>query len=246
MGFLKNAWVICPQPRPQASLRLFCFTYAGGGTTFFRSWGQLFPDSVEICPIRLPGRESRLRETPCTSISQIVSLLMDEMRPFLDKPFAFYGHSMGGIVAYEMARALQSRRLPQPKHLLVSGCRAPHVPDPDPPIYHLSDDEFIPAIGRLNGTPAAVLENKELLALMIPILRADFEAIERYEYQDGPSLSCSITAVSGDADPKAGRDDMLAWGQHTTGKFSHHERAGDHFFIHQDQFPQFLGRLVVS
>lgn len=243
----RNAWIVCGQPKPQATLRLFCFTYAGGGTTFFNSWNTFFPDWVEICPIRLPGRESRLRETPLTNIKHIVSNLIEPLQPNLGKPFAFYGHSMGGIVAFETIRALRNQRLPIPSALFVSGCRAPHRPDPDAPIHNLPDDEFIPAISRLNGTPTAVLENKELLALMIPILRADFQAIEEYRYlADNMPLNCPITAICGQADPKANAVDMSKWKMHTAGNFSQHIFPGDHFFIHQTQFPPFLSKLIAQ
>ena len=147
-------------------------------------------------------------------------------------------------MAFETARALRDRFGIQPKGLFVSGCRAPHIPDLDAPIHQLPEHLFIPAIGRLNGTPAAVLENKELLALMLPILRADFQAIEQYVYRDGVSLSCAITAISGTDDPKASSADMLGWEVRTTGGLEHHEVEGDHFFVHQEQFPLMLRKLV--
>ena len=244
MQSVRNSWVTCARPNPQASLRLFCFTYAGGGTSFFNSWVASLPLTVEVCPIRPPGRESRLRERPYTRIAEMVPPLVEAMTSFLDKPFAFYAHSMGAIVAFETARQLRRLGLAQPKALLVSGCRAPQIPDPDPPIHHLPEAEFVAAMSRLNGTPTAVLENKELLALLMPLLRGDFEAIETYVYEPEAALECGITAIGGDNDPKGNEAEITAWQAQTTGPFAQHTLPGDHFFIQDEQFLALLAQQV--
>lgn len=240
----RAAWVTFPRPNPTASLRLFCFSYAGGGTAFFSAWVPLLPAALELCPIRLPGRESRLSEKPYTRVSAMVPPLVENLRPYLDRPFAFFGHSLGGFVSFETARALRQAGLPQPQRLFISGVRAPHLPDPEVSMYTLSDQEFINRMRQLNGTPEEVLQHTELLALMMPVLRADFEASDTYTYVPEPPLTCSITAFGGNADPRASRAQLEAWREHTTNDFNVEMIPGDHFFLHsaRDTLLQALAR----
>lgn len=242
-----NAWITTPRPNPQATHRLFCFSYAGGGTSFFSRWVDSLPHHLELCPIRLPGRESRLAETPYTSVSAIIPPLAQALRPFLtEKSFSFFGHSLGGFIAFELARHLRQHNAPQPQKLLISGTRAPHLLDDEDPIYHLPHDDFIAALRRLNGTPEAVLQNQELLALVLPCLRADFKASETYAYIPAPPLAMPIVTFGGTADPKATPTQLQAWAQHTTATTQHHLLHGDHFFIHsqKDALLQHLSKLV--
>ena len=158
-----NRWVSCFKPNPQAKLRLFCFHYAGGGASVFRTWSDSLPESVEVCAIELPGRGMRLRESPFTQLEPLVQHLASTLLPYLDKPFAFFGHSMGGLVSFELTRLLRTEYGVSPVHLFVSGHRAPQVPDPDPPIHTLPESEFLQELRRFNGTPEAVLKNAELM-----------------------------------------------------------------------------------
>lgn len=243
-----NQWVTNPKPNPDAQLRLFCFSYAGGGTTLFHSWRDALPATVELRPIRLPGRESRLSEKPFTRFADLIEPLTQGILPLLDKPFAFYGHSMGSLVAFEVARRLRRLGLAGergPRHLLVSGCRAPHLPDPEPAVGHLSDAEFISNLRRLNGTPQAVFDNPEILELLLPCIRADFQAVESYRFQEDAPLAIAITAFAGSEDGKADEPLMEPWSQHTTGNFALHMLPGDHFFIHNQQ-AQFLHKLSAA
>lgn len=234
-GYNRQAWVIFPRPNPQAAVRLFCFTYAGGGTAFYSTWPAALPAEVEVCPIRLPGRESRLSEKPYTRVEAIVPPLMEALQPFLDKPFVFFGHSMGGFVAFETAVALRAAALPQPQQLFISGTRAAHLPDPDEPIYHLPREVFISELRRLNGTPEAVLENKDLLDLLLPVIRADFEASDLYKISNLEPLGIPITAFGGTDDPKATPGQLAAWRERTTAAFKLHILPGDHFFLHSQK-----------
>jgi len=228
-----NTWIKKPAPRADATVRLFCFPYAGGTTSAFRAWSDLLPSTIEVCAIQLPGREDRLREEPFVCMDGLVNTLLDVLQPHLDMPFAFYGHSMGTLIAFELARALRRNSGPQPEHLLVSGRCAPQIPDPDPKLHQLAEEPFIEGLRRYNGTPEAVLGNKELMDLLLPLLRADFTLSETYEYRDEPPLDCPVSVYAGSEeldfyDPKA-------WGDQTASGFDTGVFEGDHFFIHSQR-----------
>lgn len=227
------SWLTCPQPNPQAALRLFCFPYAGGGTLSYRPWAELLPQ-VEVCPILLPGRERRLAEPAFTQLPALIAALHSAILPYLDKPFVCFGHSMGGLLAFELIRQLQPQAQ-TPLHLFVSGCRAPHLPDPEPLTHTLPDDEFLAELRRFNGTPAEVLANRDLMALLLPTIRADFTVFKTYRYSPQPPLSCPITAFGGWQDPMVTHDHLQAWQSQTKATFSLHMLPGDHFFIHSHQ-----------
>lgn len=230
-----NSSVTCPYPNPQASLRLFCFPYAGGSSLIFRPWFNSLPKTVEICPIELPGRGIQMKLTPLSRLEPLLQALASALLPYLDKPFAFFGHSMGALVSFELARLLRREYDISPIHLFISGHRAPQIPDPDPPIHHLPEPEFIEELRRLNGTPKAVLENAELMQLLIPILRADFAVLETYVYRPEPTLNIPITAFGGLEDSEVSSDELQAWQEQTNGVFSRQMFSGDHFFVHSAQ-----------
>ena len=227
-----NSWIACPKPNPQASLRLFCFAYAGGGALTFRTWSDSLPMSVEVCAVELPGRGTRLRESPFTRMEPLVQAIAIALLPQLDKPFAFFGHSMGALVSFELACLLRKKYGINPVHLFVSGRRAPQIPNPNPPTYALPKPAFVAQLRRLNGTPEAVLENAELLQLLLPTVRADFEALETYIHQAEPPLDCPITAFGGLADSETNIDELEAWANQTTTAFSLQMLPGDHFFLY--------------
>jgi medium-chain acyl-[acyl-carrier-protein] hydrolase len=237
--------VLSPNPRSRA--RLFCFPYAGGSAVIFRDWARALPPDVEVCAAMLPGRGSRMLEPSQTRLSAVVAHLTDAITPYLDKPFAFFGHSMGALTAFDLARGLRREVGVEPKHLFVSGCRAPHLPDPDPPPYNLPDPEFIEFLRNLNGTPEEVLEKQELMDLMMPLLRADFEAVSTYAYAAGQPLSCPLTAYGGLRDCTVSQEELAAWSEHTTAGFALRMFDGDHFFIHQaaTQLLSTLGRELI-
>ena len=230
-----NAWVTCPKPNPQAILRLFCFPYAGSGSGIFRSWLNCLPINVEICPIELPGRGMRLMEPPFTRISPLVEAIALSLLPYLNQPFACFGHSMGALISFELTRLLRDRYDRSPVHLFISGRRAPQIPDLDPPIHALPDPDFIDKLRHLNGTPAAVLENDELMQLLLPTLRADFAVLETYAYVPEPPLECPITTFGGLQDAEVSYKQLEAWRDQTLATFSLQMLPGNHFFIHSAQ-----------
>ena len=242
----ESHWINTLPSRADTFCRLFCLPFAGGGTVAFYPWRELLPEDVELVRIQLPGRETRLRETPYTRMEAMVSDLAEEMAPLLDRPIALFGHSMGALIAFELARELRRNYNTVPLHLFVSGRRAPHLPDRDSYIYSLPDEDFIRHLRQFQGMPEMVLENEELMALFLPILRADFELLSHYEYLEEPALECPITAFGGLSDPKISREDILAWRRHTAVRYESFFMEGGHFFLNQakDQLVGFLNRAM--
>jgi len=228
-----SPWLFCAQPNPRANMRLFCFHYAGGNAMVFRNWHKRLPASVEVCAVQLPGRGRRLNENPFASVTSVVRPVSDALVPYCDKPFAFFGHSMGALLSFEITRQFrrESRRLPE--HLFLSGRRAPHIPNEEPPTYDLPTEEFLQSLRKLNGTPPEVLEQPELIQLMLPLLRADFELCETYEYVPEPPLDCAFSIYGGLQDPGVTRKELKPWREQTTSSFSLRFVPGDHFFLNE-------------
>jgi surfactin synthase thioesterase subunit len=230
-----NPWISQLRPNPRASLRLFCFPYAGGGTAPYRPWGDVLPRNVEVCPIQLPGREMRIKQAAFSDVFALVEALVPNIVPFLDRPFALFGHSMGALVAFELARTLTRDHHPLPERLFVSARVAPSVQLKSAPINKLPDDELIREIVQLNGTDKDVVGQTELMKLVLPTLRADLALHEEYRYSDGVLLECPIVAFGGLQDFKVSAEDLDAWRNHTGGPFTKRMLAGDHFFISAPQ-----------
>jgi medium-chain acyl-[acyl-carrier-protein] hydrolase len=224
-------WLAYYRPNVQAQLRLFCFPYAGGGAAIYRSWATELPTRVEVCPIQLPARETRIRENAFTNLNTLIPVLAQAITPYLNLPFAFFGHSMGALIAFELARFLRETQNLQPIALLVSGRPAPHLPIAEPSSYQLSDPEFMLHLRQLNGTPEEVLRNKELMQLLLPSIKADFELCETYNYRPGTPFTCPISVFGGSADSSVTPPQLEAWQSHTTEKITLRILPGDHFFI---------------
>lgn len=229
-----DAWIKRFHSRPEAQLRLFCFPYAGGGASVFRLWPEGLPEGVEVCAVQLPGRESRWREEAFRRLDPLADATTEALADRLGGSFAFFGHSMGAILAFEVARRLRRRGVPGPRHLFVSGRPAPRVEDDDPPIRDLPRDEFIDAVRAYSGTPEEVLQNEELMELMEPLLRADFSVSETYEYRPDPEpLAFPLTVFGGLQDDEVPPEDLEAWRLETRGEFRKHLLEGGHFFLHE-------------
>ncbi len=223
------------QADSRARFRLFCFPYAGGSSGIYRSWTKLIHPDIQVVPALLPGREFRLREPSFTNLDSMVEAFTREIFPYLDRPFAFFGHSMGAMLSFELARRLRSERGIETEHLFLAARRAPQIPERDPQIDNLPEPEFIAEIERLNGTPREVLEHRELMELLIPMLRADFAVCHNYDFVPGDPLKCSITVFGGTTDDTGPEEKLEGWCAHTTGRCRIHMLEGDHFFINQQQ-----------
>lgn len=224
------------QPNPRAAFRLFCFPYAGGGSSIYRGWSTQL-HGVDVVPALLPGREARVREPALTRSEQLVENLAREIFQYLDRPFGFFGHSMGAILSFELARRLRSERGVEPDYLFISGRRAPQLPEKDPYIHDLPEPQFIAEIEKMNGTPREVLEHAELMQMLIPLLRADFAVCHTYSYVPGAPLRCPITVIGGTQDDTTTPAKLEAWREQTTARCRLHMLDGGHFFIH-DQLAQ--------
>lgn len=224
-------WLIPYGSPRQARVRLFCFPYAGGAAHVFREWPRRLPQDVQLFAVQLPGRGGRLRERPFTGAGELVVAAAQALRPFMTRPFVFFGHSMGALISYELARLLQAEGRPVPSRLFISGCPAPQTAEKRDLTYNLPEREFIEELRRLKGTPPEVLANPELLQLMLPMLRDDFAVTQTYRHQEGPPLWSPFTVFGGLDDEEAKREDLLMWRGLTTGDFTLQMLPGDHFFL---------------
>jgi medium-chain acyl-[acyl-carrier-protein] hydrolase len=228
-------WLARPKPNGSARLRLFCFPYAGGGPSIFNSWVEHLPMEVELCAIQLPGREGRYREPSVVNLSCLMQCLAHVVQPFTDIPFVFFGHSMGGLISFELARQCRRKRQQGPVHLMISACRAPQLPDPHPRISQEPNSAFIDQLRRFGGTTEAVLEDSELMDLLLPVIRADFEMCEGYSYLFEAPLDCPISVFGGAEDPRASWEELSAWQFQTSRSFKLHIFPGQHFYINSSQ-----------
>jgi medium-chain acyl-[acyl-carrier-protein] hydrolase len=226
---LADRWLPFPA-RPGSELHLFCLPHAGAGAATYRSWGQQLPRSITVCPVQPPGREHRFRERPYERLQPMVEDLAEAIIPVLTKPFALFGHSLGAIGAFELARVLRRYGGPQPVHLFLSARIAPDLRDHRPLLHIAPRDQLVAALQRFGGIPSAMV-GSDLLDAMLPLLRADLAANETYQYEEGPPLDMPITVFGGTQDTKARPDELKAWRAHTTGQFRLCLIPGGHFFV---------------
>ena len=238
-----DQWVSCPKPNPEARLRLFFFPYAGAGSTSYSTWTRLFTPEIEIYLVHLPGRDKRIRETPFMEFPPLAETLSQALVRYLDRPFSFFGHSMGGLVSFEVARTLRRRYALMPVHLFISGRWAPHIPDARPKLQQLPEKEFLAAVEvRYGKLPPVVMEDQDLLKLFLSILRADLTLLENYQYTMEAPLECPISVFGGLRDSNVSREELLAWRDQTTSRFDLKMFPGAHFFI-QDSKPR-IGQAI--
>ena len=220
-----------PVPRPGARLRLLLIPHAGGGASTFRGWAEALPPEVEGCPVQLPGRENRMGEKAFDRLPALVEALTGALERWRDLPYAVLGHSNGALIGFELARHARRTGTPGPVHLFASGRRAPHAPSRQRDVHLLPQEELVAELTELGGMPRGVLEHPELMALLVPLLRADMALTETYEHRDEPPLDTPITALTGTEDAKVSLADAEAWERHTRGEFQLHVFPGDHFYL---------------
>ncbi|MCL5958371.1 MAG: thioesterase II family protein [Chloroflexi bacterium] len=226
-----NPWLGYSRPNPAASLRIFCFPYAGAGASVFHSWRDSLPSTAEVCPVQLPGRESRLGESPFTSLTPIVEAVTESIFQLRDKPFVLFGHSLGALLSFEVARRLRRQYGLGPVHMFVSGHAAPQIVDRGKAISSLPEPEFLEELRSLNGTPPEVLDHPELREIFLPILRADFAVCDGYVYEREDPLDCPLSAFGGSLDAHVSREHLESWRAQTRASFTVRIFPGDHFFV---------------
>jgi medium-chain acyl-[acyl-carrier-protein] hydrolase len=230
-----NKWLLFPRPNPAAALRLFCFHYAGGSVQVFHDWPGRLPPTVEIGAIQLPGRGHRLGEPHIRRLLSLSRIIAHELLPYLDKPFVFFGHSMGALLCFETARNLRRENQRQPAHLFVSATEAPHRRSREESLFGLPKSSLVKKLHEFGGAPVEVLQNDELLDLMLPTVRADFEICETYEYHPESPLECPMTIYGGLEDHKVDAERLAAWRDMTVGACEIRMFPGGHFYFSSSQ-----------
>lgn len=227
----KNQWLgytnISSQKKP---IKCFCLPFAGGGASTYYSWTKKKSSIVDFYPIQLPGRESRIIEPTFHRIDELILYLIDAIEEELDQPYVLFGHSMGALISFEWVREVRRRKLAEPLHLFVSGKKAPHMCRKRYS-FPMSDEKMIEVLRDMKGTPEDVLQNQELLELILPMLKADFELVESYVYRQEDALSCPITAISSWDDDHVYEHELQDWNVHTHASFQTKMFPGDHFYL---------------
>ncbi len=240
-----SKWIFRWNHGPHAKKRIFCFPWAGGGALGYRPWADILGNDVETCAIQLPGREHRLREEPITDLSELVTILVEEMDPLFDLPFYFFGHSLGSIIAFELCRALRRSGKAQPNHLFVSAISAPQAPMHQPLLHTMCDSDLLSEVTSFGGTPKAITNDAEMRALILKLMRADFTILEKRNYCQEKPLDIGITAFAFGDDHRAGAKDVSGWRDQTSKNFDMHILPGGHFSLkEQDVRGQLLSEVL--
>lgn len=238
-----SPWMPYLRPSTTAAKVLYCFHHAGGAASAFLRWAQALAEDVELRVIQMPGREARLGENRHESLTELVTDVVNNVDFDADsRPFALFGHSLGARLAFEVARSLRRKgTVHLPLHLMVSGGRAPSVPRREAPTFHLPDSDFIEKLSRYEGISQAVLDNRELLEIVTPILRADVKIVETATFTPEPPLNIPITALGGLGDKEVLESDLDEWENHTTQSFRKAMFTGGHFYLWDpEQEPEVL------
>ncbi len=228
-----------PPGPPRPALRLLCLPHAGGGASEFRDWRLAERLGAEIWAVQLPGRENRLAERPFRRISPLAAKLADELAPLMTGPFVVFGHSMGALLAFELTRSLRRAGRVLPSHMFLSGHRAPHLPPRQEPASQLPDDEFIARLEQMADGARSPMRDPELMRMLAPMVRADFELCERYRYRDEPPLPVPFTCFAANADSEVEPDDVFAWEAHTSRFARTRLYPGGHLFV-RDRLAEIL------
>lgn len=227
---MNSKWISNHYIPAKAKIRLLCFPFGGGGASTYLSWARHLKPEIEIVPVQLPGRETRLDETSIDKISKLISGMLPALIGYLDRPYAMFGHSMGALIAFELSREIRRKNLPGPKLLLLSGKSAAHLKDDYPPIACLPDKKLMKELEKryevkLSGDSMALIQ------MMLPTIRSDIFAVEKYIYKSEPPFDFPIIGFGGKLDRIIKPPDIEAWSIHTTGRFRYYHIDGDHFFV---------------
>jgi surfactin synthase thioesterase subunit len=227
----KNKWLMVVNSGQPVRTRLICFPHVGGDPEHFRDWAEGLADHIELVTLRLPGHGSRLKETPYDQWAPLLHDAFLALQPFLTEPHAFYGHSFGGRVAYEMAKLAQDHYPSLTRHLFISGCRSPDSQQPWPYLHTLPQDDFIPALIRLGVLPNTFLQDQNRLKQLEPVVRSDVKLSEIWSHCADEGLDIPLTGLYGSDDPVATATSMMKWREFTRREFELIEVRGTHDFL---------------
>jgi medium-chain acyl-[acyl-carrier-protein] hydrolase len=238
-----DLWLPLRQPDPQR-LTLFCLPFAGAGANVYLPWLDAFGTSIQPCPVEYPGRARRFAERLPGDLGMLAETALDGLRFGFSGRFAFFGHSMGALLAYEMTRRLAEQSGPLPEALVIACWQAPHLRTHWPKKHTLADDAFVAELRRMGGTPPEVLANAKLLAHVLPITRGDFRLTEEWIPPTAPPLPLPIHVIGGDNDLQIPVESLSAWAKHTTVEATIDLLPGGHFclFDHRER----AARLIVE
>ncbi|MFV2097025.1 thioesterase II family protein [Micromonospora sp. LOL_013] len=236
-------WLRRYQPDDDPAVRLFCFPHAGGAASAYLPFARRLPATLDVAAVQYPGRQDRRDEPFVDSIDALVERLLPILLAAADRPIAFFGHSMGATVAFEVGRRLPPAAADRLVHLFASGRRGPATPRRDR--YYHADDELIAEIRRLEGTDSSLLADEELLQMVLPAIRNDYRAAATYDYRPGPLLRCPVTVLTGDSDPNVTAEEAAAWAEVTTATTVVHTYSGGHFYLN-GQIDAVCGRVTAA
>ncbi|MEU5422155.1 thioesterase II family protein [Streptomyces sp. NPDC001407] len=227
-------WVRRFHPRPDAATRLVCLPHAGGSASFYFPVSQAMPDDVDVICLQYPGRQDRRAEPLIDNIPELADRVFAALLPWADRPLAFFGHSMGATLGFEVARRFEREKGIVLAGLFASARRAPSRHRHET-VHQRDDDGLIAELKGLSGTDSQLLGDEEILRMVLPAIRADYHAAETYTYEPGEPLHCPVTALTGDDDPKVTLEEAQAWAEHTEGPFDFHVYPGGHFYLASHQ-----------
>lgn len=216
--------------QPESRYRLICLPHAGAGAAAYADWVRLLPPEIELVAVQLPGRQNRIAEEPFTAVGPLVSTLTHALRPVLDGPYAFFGHSCGAALAFELAKALRARGRRGPDQLFLSAQPAPDHTGVRR-LHDLPDDAFRAEMTALGGIDREILDDDLVMRSLLPVLRTDFTLWERHRTAPADPLDCPITVLCGDSDPRTPTDSVAGWGKHTDAEFYARFYPGGHFYF---------------
>jgi surfactin synthase thioesterase subunit len=226
-----DRWIRRFAPAPDAPTTLVCFPHAGGSASFYAPLARTLAPDLDVLTLNYPGRQARRAEPVVDDIAQLADRIAEVLPPFIsDRTYAFFGHSMGAVVAFEVACRLEHAQGTSPAMLWASARRAPSIPD-GTSVHLLDDDSLVAVMKRLSGTPATLFDEEELIRWALPAVRGDYRAIETYRCVPGATVSCPISVLVGDGDPITSVEQAAAWQRHTAGEFALCVLPGGHFYL---------------
>jgi len=232
---MEHPWFTILNHTSSPSYRLYCFPYAGASHTVFSHWRKALSPAVELALVKLPGRGMRYNEPQMSDLLDLAHAFAQSMPSRPAVPFAFFGHSMGALLAFEVSRWLIAHQKTTPLVLFASGSTAPSERDTLPPLSTLPADAFKQGVLAMNGIPAEIAQHDDLMDFFLPMIRTDIQLCEEYDYQSSNTLTSPIIAIGSDQDPRVPLSTLAAWQQETSSEFEQWHYPGDHFFVFQHE-----------